>query len=115
MEKFRYYSLISALCLILGESYFVVTTNKYAPLYFDDYLIASCLLLVTTRLHKSPAYPALLLGCWGFIFGNLYAMLFTRLEPLNTPGRPWKLLAVLVIWSGLSTFIALRQLHRKPD
>ncbi|MCO4762557.1 MAG: hypothetical protein KC502_13685 [Myxococcales bacterium] len=106
-EIFRMYSAVSGIGLILGESWFVFTTDKFAPLWLDDYAAAGSL-LAASLLWRRAYGPALLLASWAFIVGNLYAMLFTRLEPANPAGRPWMLLAALVVWAGLSTGVALR-------
>ena len=113
MDSFYRYSLLAALGIVLGESYFVLTTDKFPPLYLDDYFIALCMCWVTTGLRHHPRADALLLACWVFVFGNFYAMLFTRLEPINPPDRPWMLLAILAAWSGLSSLWALRRLLRQ--
>lgn len=103
---FKFYCIVSALLIIAGETWFVVTTDKYPPLWLDDYFIAGALLL--SSRYWSKAYgPALALACWAFIAGNLYAMLFGRLEPINPPDRPWLLLAILVVWATVSSVIAL--------
>ena len=70
-------------------------------------------MLAAVALWRRPWGPALGLAAWTFVLGNLYAMLFTRLEPVNPPGRPWKLLAVLVVWALLSSLAALRQVRRR--
>jgi len=111
-NTFRVYSLVSAVGLILGESWFVFTTDKFAPLWLDDYA-AAALMLAAVALWWRRYGPALVLASWMFILGNLYAMLFTRLEPVNPPDRPWKLLAVLVVWALLSSLVALRQVLKR--
>ena len=105
-SKFRTYSIISALALALGETWFVLTTDKYPPLWLDDYFAAAALLAAAYWFGKTYG-PALLLASWTFVLGNLYAMLFTRLEPVNPPDRPWALLAVLVLWALASCVVAL--------
>ncbi len=72
-------------------------------------------MLTAAALWRRPYGPALLLASWVFVLGNLYAMLFTRLEPLNPAGRPWKLLAVLVVWAAVSSLVALRHTIRAPQ
>ena len=103
---FRWYSLASAVGLAAGETWFVVTTDKYAPLWLDDYLAAT-FMLISVALWRRPYGPALVLASWMFVLGNLYAMLFTRLEPVNPPDRPWMLLSVLVIWALISSIAAV--------
>ena len=103
---FRWYSLASALGMALGETWFVVTTDKYPPLWLDDYFAATAM-LISVALWQRTYGPALVLASWTFVLGNLYAMLFTRLEPVNPPDRPWMLLAVLVVWALLSSIAAV--------
>jgi len=102
---FRWYSLASALGMVLGETWFVVTTDKYAPLWLDDYFAAVAMLISVVLWQRSYG-PALVLASWTFVLGNLYAMLFTRLEPVNPPDRPWILLSVLVVWALISSIAA---------
>jgi hypothetical protein len=106
MNAFKLYCFISAACLALGETWFVVMTDKYPPLWLDDYLAAAAM-LVSASLWQRSYGPALTFACWAFVFGNLYAMLFTRLEPINPPDRPWALLAILTLWAAISTGLAL--------
>lgn len=103
---FRIYSLVSAVGLFLGESWFVLTTHKFPPLWLDDYF-ASMVMLIAVYYSNRQFGPALLLASWTLVLGNMYAMLFTRLEPINPPERPWMLLAVLTVWAFLSSVTAL--------
>ena len=109
---FRWYSLASALGMAAGETWFVVTTDKYAPLWLDDYF-AVIAMLISVYLWRHAYGPALLLASWTFVLGNLYAMLFTRLEPVNPPDRPWILLSVLVIWALISSVAALLSMIKR--
>jgi len=103
---FYRYSFVSALALATGETWFVITTDKYAPLWLDDYFAAT-VMLISVALWRRSYGPALVLASWTFILGNLYAMLFTRLEPANPPDRPWMLVSILVIWALISSIAAL--------
>lgn len=110
--RFRVYSLLSAIGLFLGESWFVFTTDKYPPLWLDDYF-ASAAMLIAVYYANRHFGPALLLASWTLVLGNLYAMLFTRLEPLNPPDRPWILLAILTAWAFFSSVAALINVLKK--
>jgi hypothetical protein len=112
MKGFRLYSFISAIGIILGESYFIFTTNKFLPLWLDDYFIAMCMLFAL-YIKDAVASRALVFASWTFIFGNLYAMLFSRLEPINPEGRPWMLLAILVVWAFISSGVAFLHVIKK--
>ena len=72
----------------------------------DDFFAAT-FMLISVVLWRRTYGPALALASWTFVLGNLYAMLFTRLEPVNPPDRPWMLLSVLVIWALISSITAV--------
>lgn len=114
MKGFRLYCLLSAIGLIIGESWFVFMTDKFVPLWIDDYFIAG-IMLVAVYYWSRNFGPALAFASWTFIFGNLYAMLFTRLEPINPEGRPWLLLAILVVWALISACLAFLQVVKASE
>lgn len=87
------YTTVCAAVLALGETLVVIMRGKYWPLSLDDYAAAAALLAVSwARPH--PLRLPLLAAVWAFATGNLYAMLFTRLDPATGTGERVALLAI---------------------
>ena len=80
MEFLKYYALVVATLLTIGETLILIRTDKYWPLSLDDYLVCAVLFYSALTLDH-PMSQVLMLIAWGFMVGNLYAMLFTRLDP----------------------------------
>lgn len=93
-----YYALLVAAVLIIGETLVVIRTNKYWPLSLDDYLACGLLIYSSLTLEQLLSQLLMLLT-WGFMAGNLYAMLFTRMDP---DGGSRERLAALAIMMCLS-------------
>ncbi|MFS8184415.1 hypothetical protein ACMG4P_23070 [Pseudovibrio denitrificans] len=74
------YAIVLAAILCVGETLILVRTNKYWPLSIDDYLACGAL-IISALIFESAAGVVLMLCAWAFMTGNLYAMLFTRLDP----------------------------------
>lgn len=87
------YAASCAVILALGETLVVLTRGKYWPLSVDDYAAAAALLAVS-RARPHPFRLPLLAAVWAFATGNLYAMLFTRLDPATGTGERVALLAL---------------------
>lgn len=58
----------------------MIRTNKYWPLSVDDYLACALLVYSACTLEQTLS-QLLMLVAWSFMSGNLYAMLFTRMDP----------------------------------
>ncbi|OQX33542.1 MAG: hypothetical protein B0D91_14145 [Oceanospirillales bacterium LUC14_002_19_P2] len=111
----RYLALAYAWVLGIGETFVFITTNKYWPLTFDDYIAVAFMLLVV-RMARNELSIVLLPVGWAFVVGNFYAMLFMRLEAnFNSSER----LDVITVALGvgfvglLTSIIACVQLMRK--
>ena len=111
----RYLALAYAWVLGIGETFVFITTNKYWPLTFDDYIAVAFMLLVA-RMARNELSIVLLPVGWAFVVGNFYAMLFMRLETsFNSSER----LDVITVALGvgfvglLTSIIACVQLMRK--
>lgn len=80
MDPLAIFALAIAIFLTIGETLVVVKTEKYWPLSVDDYVV--CALLAYSALTFEQALSPLIMLCaWLFMAGNLYAMLFTRMDP----------------------------------
>lgn len=108
MDRFhRYYNLAFVALLGIGETWVLATTDKYWPLSLDDYAGLAVLLWCTLLLHGAGKY----LGCalaYAVMFGNLYAMLFTRLDPLHGSGERIGALIVLLALVACGCLMSLR-------
>ena len=77
-----FFAVLVAVILIVGETLILVRTDKYWPLSLDDYL-ACLLLLYAAYSFEFLLGKVLMLIAWCFMAGNLYAMLFTRMDPVT--------------------------------
>ncbi len=90
----RNYALLFAFVLAVGETLVIIKTNKYWPLSLDDYIAIAVLAGLAWNSQKSPKLLAMIPAVWAFVVGNLYAMLFTRLDPVFGSGERISLLIV---------------------
>ena len=94
MKRFlTIYSVTCALALLVGETLVVIKTNKYWPLSLDDYMAVMALSVSIYIYHKMQNALGLVI-VYAYVVGNLYAMLFTRLDPIHGSGERISLLAV---------------------
>ncbi len=101
----RLYAVVVALILIAGETWVVLTTNKYWPLSLDDYL--ACLgLIAGAYLINSARQLPWLMCVWLFMFGNIYAMLFNRLDPVSGTSERITLLIGLLVVIGIGAVVS---------
>ncbi len=97
----RLYAVIVALMLIVGETWVVLTW----PLSVDDYL--ACLgLIAGAQLIREARQLPWLMCVWLFMFGNIYAMLFNRLDPVSGTGERITLLIGLLGIIGIGGAIS---------
>lgn len=96
MEILKYYALIVATILTLGETLILIRTDKYWPLSVDDYLVCALLFFTALTLDQTLS-QLLMLMAWVFMVGNLYAMLFTRLDPRGGSRERLGALAVMLL------------------
>lgn len=90
-----YFSLVAAVLMAIGETLVLVKTDKYWPLSLDDYLVCGALLYCGLTLEQiSSQY--LLLATWGFMAGNIYAMIFTRMDPNGGTRERLGLLSIML-------------------
>ena len=96
LKRHKQFAAIFALILIAGETVVVATTNKYWPLALDDYILCASLLLAAYVVKESRQAPALMV-IWALMIGNLYAMLFGRMDPVHGSGERLEALAILLL------------------
>lgn len=86
-------TLAMAVALAAGETIVALAHGKYWPLSADDYAIAA-LLLYGRRATRGGGRRTWLVMPWALAAGNLYAMLFTRMDPAGGSGERLALVAV---------------------
>jgi len=87
-------TIVLSVLLIIGETIVLVKTDKYWPLSIDDYLAAIYLILIAYLSKNNKYLPYLMVG-WAFVLGNMYAMLFNRLDPIYGSGERINLLIAI--------------------
>ncbi len=101
------YSAICALALLVGETLVVIKTNKYWPLSLDDYIAVAALALSIYVYQKSQQALGLIV-VYAYVVGNLYAMLFTRLDPVHGSGERIGLLVVALSVAAVGFVLSLK-------
>jgi len=101
------YSAICALALFVGETLVVLKTNKYWPLSLDDY-IAVAALVVSIYIYQKTEKALGLIIVYAYVVGNLYAMLFTRLDPIHGSGERISLLVAALLVAAIGFAFSLR-------
>ncbi len=107
MDTLGYYTLAVATLLIIGETLVVIKTNKYWPLSLDDYAVCGLLLYGAFTMDQNLSL-LIMIGAWCFMLGNLYAMLFTRMDP-NGGSRERLGALTLMLVLGLIGLVATTQ------
>lgn len=106
MEILPVYAIVVAVLLTVGETLVLVRTDKYWPLSVDDYLV--CAVLAYTALtFDAPFSQGLMLVAWAFMAGNLYAMLFTRMDPKTGTRERLGALTVLMVAAMIGAAMTL--------
>ncbi|MBB6520259.1 hypothetical protein [Pseudoteredinibacter isoporae] len=96
LDVLFYFALVVAVILTIGETLVLVKTDKYWPLSLDDYAV--CALLAFSAFNVTDIFGlVLMLVAWAFMAGNLYAMLFTRMDPNGGTRERLGALAVLLL------------------
>ncbi len=98
------YSWLFIVLMGIGETVVLMTTNKYWPLSLDDYLGMTALAYCTFFV-KAPARYLWMIVCYAAMAGNIYAMLFNRLDPVYGSGE--RIIPLIVILVYLSVGLAL--------
>ncbi len=118
MKFIKGYAAFVAVLLIVGETWVVLSTSKYWPLSIDDYIACSGLIICAIAIKNAQHLPWLM-GIWMFMFGNIYAMLFSRLDPVSGTGERIELLIGLlgIIFIGIvsSTYTWRKNLHSNSN
>lgn len=108
MKTLARFSVAFAVFLIIGETWVLATTDKYWPLSVDDYCVCAALLFAAYKV-KEPSHAPAYLAIWMFSFGNIYAMLFTRLDPVTGSGERIGALLFLLALIGFGAVLSAWQ------
>ena len=103
------FAFVVAAVLVIGETMVLVKTDKYWPLSVDDYVACALLIYTGLTLEQSTS-QYLMLATWSLMAGNLYAMLFTRMDPNGGTRERLGALAALLCSSlvgAVSTFLVI--------
>lgn len=100
-----YYSLVFAITLACGEVLVTLKVNKYWPLTLDDFIGVAALLtaIVINLKHSATGYY---LAAWAYIAGNIYAVLFMRLDPISGSGERIVLVSIVLGFAVLGCVLA---------
>lgn len=102
-------ALLVSVILAIGETLILVKTDKYWPLSLDDYLACALLTYSALTLEQTSS-QFLMLATWSMMAGNLYAMLFTRMDPKGGSRERLGALTALLVCSvtgAASTFFLI--------
>lgn len=80
------YSWIFIVLMSIAETWVLVTTDKYWPLSLDDYAGIAVLIFATIFVSTEKRYLWLIV-VYAVLVGNIYAMLFSRLDPIYGSGE----------------------------
>lgn len=79
-DPLRIYVWVLCAAVFGGESAVLLTTDKYWPQGMDEMAFCFAMLALAWR-PLSPARLVGMIGGFWFLFGSLYTMLFSRLDP----------------------------------
>lgn len=80
------YARTLAAVIVVGEALVLARTDKYWPQGMDEFAFAAALMSLASR-PLTEARLSLMLAAWCFLFGSLYTMLFSRLDPHGGSGE----------------------------
>lgn len=100
LDPLRLY--IWALCAIVfaGEAATLLLTDKYWPQGMDEFFFVACLLILSSR-QLNAHRMFLIFGVWCFLFGSLYTMFFSRIDPHGGNGE--RLAGLLILMAACAT------------
>jgi len=100
------YSWVFIVLMSIAETWVLMTTDKYWPLSLDDYAGIAVLIFATIFVSIEKRYLWFIV-VYAVLVGNIYAMLFSRLDPIYGSGeRIGGLIFILCYLSiGLATSI----------
>ena len=112
-DPLRVYVFVLCAVVVTGEALVLATTDKFWPQGMDELAFAAAMLALAARA-LSPARLMLMLGAWCFLFGSLYTMLFSRLDPHGGSGERLGGLVVLMVACLVGAVWTWRRLRSQP-
>jgi len=106
------YSWAFIVFMSIGETVVLMTTDKYWPLSLDDYLGMAALAYATIFVRVPVRYLWMVV-CYAAMAGNIYAMLFNRLDPIHGSGERIVPLIIILIYLSGGLLLSLIALHRE--
>jgi hypothetical protein len=85
-DYLRIYTWVLVALVLVGESATLILTNKYFPQGMDEFAFVVWMVVVTSRPLNTTRL-GLMFGGYLFLFGSLYTMLFSRLDPNGGTGE----------------------------
>ncbi len=85
-DPLRIYVWVLCTVVVIGESLTLLLTQKYWPQGMDEFAFALTLLVLCARPLDTQRL-SLMFGTWWFLFGSLYTMFFSRLDPHGGTGE----------------------------
>jgi len=101
----RRLSLLTAVALAVGETVVAVKYGKYWPLSADDYAVAA-LLVAGWHVTREARNRVFLVVPWALLAGNMWATLFTRMDPVHGSGDRLGLVAFVLGTAALGLAMA---------
>ena len=97
LDYLRIYVWVLCTVVVLGESLTLLLTNKYWPQGMDELAFSLSLFVLTARPLDAKRLT-LMFGSFWFLFGSLYTMFFSRLDPNGGTGE--RLAGLLVLMAS---------------
>lgn len=97
LDPLRLYTWTLCAIVIAGEAATLLLTDKFWPQGMDEFIFAVSLLILSARpLDGRRLF--LMFGVWCFLFGSLYTMFFSRIDPHGGSGE--RLAGLLILMAA---------------
>jgi hypothetical protein len=96
-DYLRIYVWVLCTVVVIGESLTLLLTSKYWPQGMDELAFSLSLFVLTARSLTTQRLT-LMFGAFWFLFGSLYTMFFSRLDPNGGTGE--RLAGLLVLMAA---------------
>jgi hypothetical protein len=109
-DYLRIYVWVLCTVVVIGESLTLLLTKKYWPQGMDELAFSLSLFILTARPLTTQRLT-LMFGAFLFLFGSLYTMFFSRLDPNGGTGERLAGLLVLMAACLVGAVWTLRRLR----
>ncbi len=100
------HSYVFIVLMSIAETWVLLSTDKYWPLSLDDYAGIAVLLYATVCIPIERRYLWLMVT-YALLAGNIYAMLFTRLDPIYGSGERIGGLIFILIYLSIGLAVSI--------